>query len=81
MENLLLVNGATLIQRGQMINIVPANEAVAGAVPVYRRGRTPEGTFAQVIFLDQTPAKEMLNGSSPWKPRQELFLKAAPAIP
>jgi general secretion pathway protein D len=65
MENLLLVNGATLVQNGQFINIVPAKEAVTGAVPVYRRGRMPEGTFAQVISLDQTSSKEMLNVLKP----------------
>ena len=65
MESLLLVNGATLVQSGQFINIVPANEAVTGAVPVYRQGRKPAGTFAQVIFLDQTSAKMMQNVLKP----------------
>ena len=65
METLLLVNGATLVQEGQVIKIVPAKEAMSGALPVYRRGKLPEGTFAQVIFLDQTSAKEMLNVLKP----------------
>ena len=65
METLLMVNGATLVQDGQVLKIVPAKEAVSGALPVYRRGKLPEGTFAQVIFLDQTSAKEMLNVLKP----------------
>ncbi len=65
METLLLVNGATLVQEGQVFKILPAKEAASGALPVYRRGAVPEGTFAQVIFLDQTPAKEMLNVLKP----------------
>ncbi len=65
METLLMVNGATLVQEGQVIKIVPAKEAMSGALPVYRRGKLPEGTFAQVISLDQTSAKEMLNVLKP----------------
>jgi general secretion pathway protein D len=65
METLLLVNGATLVQEGKVFKILPAKEAASGALPVYRRGAIPEGTFAQVIFLDQTPAKEMLNVLKP----------------
>ena len=65
METLLMVNGATLVQEGQVFKILPAKEATSGALPVYRRGTIPEGTFAQVIFLDQTPAKEMLNVLKP----------------
>jgi general secretion pathway protein D len=65
MENLLLVNGATLVQDGQFLNIVPAKEAITGALPVYRQGRMPAGSFAQVIFLDQTSAKEMLTVLKP----------------
>lgn len=65
METLLLVNGAALVQEGQVFKILPAKEAASGALPVYRRGAIPEGTFAQVIFLDQTSAKEMLNVLKP----------------
>ena len=65
METLLMVNGATLVQDGQVLKIVPAKEAMSGALPVYRRGKLPEGTFAQVVSLDQTPAKEMLNVLKP----------------
>ena len=65
METLLLVNGATLVQEGQVFKILPAKEAASGALPVYRKGSIPEGTFAQVVFLDQTPAKEMLNVLKP----------------
>ena len=65
METLLIVNGATLVQEGQVFKILPAKEAASGALPVYRKGSIPEGTFAQVVFLDQTPAKEMLNVLKP----------------
>lgn len=59
METLLTVNGAALVQEGQVTKIVPAKEAAAGGMPVWGRGAAPEGMTAQVIFLDQTPSKEM----------------------
>ena len=40
--------------------IVPMDKASARGLPVYSQGAVPPGMRAQVVFLEQTPAKEML---------------------
>ncbi len=59
METLLTINGATLIKGPEMYKIVPLDKAHTRGVPVYSRGVVPPGMRAQVVFLEQTPAKEM----------------------
>jgi general secretion pathway protein D len=60
METLLAINGATLIKGPELYKIVPLDKAATGALPVYSRGVVPAGMRAQVVFLEQTAAKEMV---------------------
>jgi general secretion pathway protein D len=59
METILTINGATMIKDKELYNIVPADKAATRALPVYSRGEIPPGMRAQVVFLEQTPAKEV----------------------
>lgn len=59
METLLAINGATLIKGPELYRIVPLDKASTGALPVYSQGVVPPGMRAQVVFLEQTAAKEM----------------------
>ncbi|MCX5889978.1 MAG: type II secretion system secretin GspD [Deltaproteobacteria bacterium] len=66
METLLTINGATMIKGpGDLYKIVPMDKAAARALPVYSQGAVPQGMRAQVIFLEQTPAKEMVTVLKP----------------
>jgi len=66
METLLTINGATMIKGpGDLYKIVPMDKAAARALPVYSQGAVPPGMRAQVIFLEQTPAKEMVTVLKP----------------
>jgi general secretion pathway protein D len=60
METILTINGATMIKNQDLYNIVPADKAATRALPVYSRGAIPPGMRAQVVFLEQTPAKEVV---------------------
>ncbi len=60
METLLAINGATLIKGPDLYKIVPLDKAATRALPVYIRGEVPAGMRAQVVFLEQTAAKEMV---------------------
>ncbi|MBW2134205.1 MAG: type II secretion system secretin GspD [Deltaproteobacteria bacterium] len=60
LETLLLVNGAALIRDVNVYKIVPADKVGAQALPVYTRGIPPTGMTVQVVFLEQTAAKEMM---------------------
>jgi len=62
---MLVVNGATLIKSGQLYEIVPLEKASSKAIPVSRRVVPPAGMAAQVVFLDQTRAKEVLPALKP----------------
>ncbi|MBW1991669.1 MAG: type II secretion system secretin GspD, partial [Deltaproteobacteria bacterium] len=59
LETMLLVNGAALVKVGKTYNIVPLDKAAGQAAPVYARGLPAAGMTAQVVFLTQTPAKEV----------------------
>ena len=59
METILTINGATMIKANELYNIVPADKAATRGVPVYSQGVIPPGMRAQVVFLEQTPAKEV----------------------
>jgi general secretion pathway protein D len=59
METILTINGATMIKNQDLYNIVPADKAATRGLPVYSRGVIPPGMRAQVVFLEQTPAKEV----------------------
>ena len=66
MESLLTINGATMIKGPDGVyRIVPMDKAAARGLPVYSRGAVPPGMRAQVVFLEQTPAKEMLTVLKP----------------
>lgn len=66
METLLTINGATMIKGpGDLYKIVPMDKASSRALPVYSQGAVPAGMRAQVIFLEQTPAKEMVTVLKP----------------
>jgi general secretion pathway protein D len=66
METILTINGATMIKSPEgLYKIVPMDKAAARALPVYSHGPVPPGMRAQVIFLEQTPAKEMLTVLKP----------------
>ncbi|MBM4300115.1 MAG: type II secretion system protein GspD [Deltaproteobacteria bacterium] len=60
METILTINGATMIKNNELYNIVPADKAATRGLPVYSQGAIPPGMRAQVVFLEQTPAKEVL---------------------
>ncbi|MBM4293736.1 MAG: type II secretion system protein GspD [Deltaproteobacteria bacterium] len=60
METLLNVNGATMVQMDKVYKIVPLDKAATQPVPVYIKGEVPPGMRAQVVFLEQTGAKEMV---------------------
>ena len=60
METLLNVNGATMVKTGKIIKVVPLDKASTQPLPVYSRGPAPPGMRAQVVFLEQTVAKEMV---------------------
>jgi general secretion pathway protein D len=60
METILAINGATLIKGPELYKIVPLDKAATRAVPVYSKGEVPAGMRAQVVFLEQTAAKEMV---------------------
>jgi general secretion pathway protein D len=59
METLLAINGAALIKGPELYKIVPLDKAATRGVPVYSQGAVPPGMRAQVVFLEQTAAKEM----------------------
>jgi general secretion pathway protein D len=66
MESLLTINGATMIKGPDGVyRIVPMDKAAARGLPVYSRGAVPAGMRAQVVFLEQTPAKEMVTVLKP----------------
>ena len=60
METILTINGATIIKNNDLYNIVPEDKSATRGLPVYSRGAIPPGMRAQVVFLEQTPAKEMV---------------------
>jgi general secretion pathway protein D len=60
METILSINGATIIKSKELYNIVPADKAATRGLPVYSQGVIPPGMRAQVVFLEQTPAKEVV---------------------
>jgi general secretion pathway protein D len=65
METTLTLNGATMIKNNELYNIVPAEKAATRGVPVYSQGPVPPGMRAQVVFLEQTPAKEVVDVLKP----------------
>jgi len=60
METILTINDATIIKSNDIYNIVPADKASTRGLPVYSRGAVPPGMRAQVVFLEQSPAKEVV---------------------
>jgi general secretion pathway protein D len=60
METILTINDATIIKHNDLYNIVPADKAATRGLPVYSQGAVPPGMRAQVVFLEQTPAKEVV---------------------
>ncbi len=65
LETLLVVNNATLIKADNVYKVVPLDKAATGAMPVFRKGVTPVGMTAQVVFLQQTSPKEMVTVLKP----------------
>ncbi|WP_169311501.1 type II secretion system secretin GspD [Desulfobacca acetoxidans] len=65
METLLSINGATMIRADGLYKIVPSDKAFTQGMPVYSQGTVPAGMRTQVVFLDQTPAKEMADALKP----------------
>lgn len=66
METLLTINGATIIKGPDgLYRIVPMEKASTRGLPVYSQGAVPPGMRAQVVFLEQTPAKEMIGVLKP----------------
>jgi general secretion pathway protein D len=65
METILSINGATMIKTGELYDIVPAEKAATRGLPVYSQGVVPPGMRAQVVFLEQTPAKEVVQVLKP----------------
>ncbi|MDP2045580.1 MAG: hypothetical protein Q8L00_05125, partial [Deltaproteobacteria bacterium] len=60
METILTINDATIIKNNDLYSIVPADKAATRGLPVYSRGAVPPGMRAQVVFLEQTSAKEVV---------------------
>lgn len=65
METLLAINGAALIKGPELYKIVPLDKAATRALPVHITGPVPPGMRAQVVFLEQTAAKEMASVLKP----------------
>jgi general secretion pathway protein D len=65
METILNINGATMIKTKELYNIVPAEKAATRGLPVYSKGVIPPGMRAQVVFLEQSPAKEVVAALKP----------------
>jgi general secretion pathway protein D len=65
LETLLNVNGATMVLVDKVYKIVPLEKAATQPVPVYIKGEVPAGMRAQVVFLEQTGAKEMVTVLKP----------------
>ncbi|HEX9884614.1 MAG TPA: type II secretion system secretin GspD [Desulfobaccales bacterium] len=65
METLLAINGAVLIKGPELYKIVPLDKAATRALPVHISGPVPPGMRAQVVFLEQTAAKEMVSVLKP----------------
>ena len=65
METILTINGATMIINNNIYNIVPAEKAATRGLPVYSQGAVPPGMRAQVVFLEQTAAKEVADVLKP----------------
>lgn len=59
LETLLLVNQAALVRAGKVYKIVPLDKLSGQAMPVYARGVPPVGMLVQVVFLEQTVAKQV----------------------
>jgi general secretion pathway protein D len=60
MESVLVVNNATLIKVGNLYKIVPLDKSHTESMPVFRRGEIPVGMTVQVLFPQQTSAKELV---------------------
>lgn len=60
METILLVNNATMVKVGTQYQIVPLEKSAQQSMPVLRRGETPVGMTAQVVFPEQTIAKDLV---------------------
>lgn len=65
METALLVNNATMVKVGNQYKIIPLDKSARGAMPVDRRGITPVGMSAQVVFPEQTETKEIVKVLKP----------------
>ncbi len=77
METVLTINGATMIKSNDLYNIVPAEKAATRGVPVYSQGAVPAGMRAQVVFLEQTPAKEVVEVLKPLMSQSGNISRAA----
>ncbi len=60
METILLVNNATMVKVGTQYQIVPLEKSAQQSMPVLRRDETPVGMTAQVVFPEQTIAKDLV---------------------
>ncbi len=65
MESVLVVNNATLIKVGNLYKIVPLEKSLTESMPVFRRGEIPVGMTVQVVFPQQTSAKELVSVLKP----------------
>lgn len=65
METLLNINGATMIKAEGLYKIVPSEKGATLGMPVVSQGAVPAGMRTQVVFLEQTPAKEMVEALKP----------------
>jgi general secretion pathway protein D len=65
MESVLVVNNATLIKAGDLYKIVPLDKASTESMPVFRQGEVPVGMTVQVVFPQQTAAKELVTVLKP----------------
>lgn len=65
MDTILALNNATMIKGPDLFKIVPADKAPTRALPVYTQGPVPPGMRVQVVFLEQTSAKEMVGVLKP----------------
>ena len=54
-----------MIKSDGLYKIVPSEKASTLGMPVYSRGAVPAGMRTQVVFLDQTSAKEMADALKP----------------
>lgn len=65
METILLVNNATMVKVGNQYKIIPLEKSAHESMPVSQREISAVGMTAQVVFPEQTEAKDLVKALKP----------------